>query len=105
MIENKATVCDVLRFSDVDSHELTELIACYQIELCLTPKDLPAPGSFCGGEEAGLVGKPLYLRTDTPIHSVLHQVCHYICMDSKRRLSLNADAGSDDDAQQWLRQH
>ena len=47
----------------------------------------------------------LYLRTDTPKHSILHEACHYICMDSKRGLSLYTDAGSDDDAQEWLRQH
>lgn len=34
---------------------------------------------------------------DTPVHSALHEACHYICLDSERRSSLNTDAGGDYD--------
>ncbi|MCK4705359.1 MAG: hypothetical protein KAT90_07765, partial [Gammaproteobacteria bacterium] len=35
----------------------------------------------------------LYIRNDTPVHSALHEACHYICMDGKRRQKLHTDAG------------
>ena len=51
------------------------------------------PGSFWGAPEAGLVGNRLYLRDDTPLHSALHEACHYVCMDPARRAILDTDAG------------
>ncbi len=53
------------------------------------------PGSFWGAPEAGLIGRGLYLRDDTPLHSALHETCHYICMDPDRRAALHTDAGGD----------
>jgi len=55
------------------------------------------PGSFWGDDEAGLIGNVLYLRADTPVHSVLHETCHFACMDDKRRASLHTNAGGDAD--------
>ena len=97
MNSKTGTVSDVLRFSDIDTQELTELLKAYQIELCLTPLNQSIPGSFWGDEEAGLIGNQLYLNTTTPIHSILHEACHYICMDADRRESLDTHAGSDND--------
>ena len=91
------TVIDVLRFSDIVKQELAEILAAYQIELRLTPLNQPIPGSFWGDEEAGLIGNQLYLNTTTPIHSILHEACHYICIDASRRESLDTNAGSDND--------
>ena len=39
----------------------------------------------------------VYARNDTPVHSVLHEACHVICMDSGRRAHLNTDAKGDAD--------
>jgi len=36
------------------------------------------------------------LRPDTPVHSALHEACHWICADHGRRASLHTDAGGDD---------
>ena len=33
---------------------------------------------------------------DTPIHSLLHEACHIICMTPDRRAGLHKDAGGDD---------
>ena len=41
---------------------------------------------------AGLIGSRLFVRDDTPVHSLLHEGCHYICMDSARRARLDTDA-------------
>jgi hypothetical protein len=54
------------------------------------------PGSYWGAPEAGLIGNLLYVRADSPLHSVLHEGCHYFCMDSTRRFQLHTDAGGDD---------
>jgi hypothetical protein len=37
------------------------------------------------------------VRADTPAHSLLHELCHYVCMDEKRRARLAVDAGGDDE--------
>ncbi|VAW82054.1 hypothetical protein MNBD_GAMMA14-2469, partial [hydrothermal vent metagenome] len=50
------------------------------------------PGSFWGESEAGLVGTQLLLRDDTPVHSALHEACHFICMTPDRREGLHTDA-------------
>jgi len=54
------------------------------------------PGSYWGAPEAGLVGNRLFVRPDTPLHSALHEACHFICMDAERRASLHTNAGGDD---------
>lgn len=56
----------------------------------------PIPGSYWGDPEAGLVGDRLYALPTTPLHSILHEACHWICMDRRRRDALHTDAGGDD---------
>ncbi len=75
---------------------LAALLAGYGLELKLLPDHAPIPGSYWGAPEAGLVGTTAYVRADTPIHSLLHEACHAICMDSERRLHLDTEAGGDD---------
>jgi hypothetical protein len=55
--------------------------------------DAPVPGSYWGAPEAGLVGATVHVRRDTPLHSLLHESCHFICMDSARRRALHTNAG------------
>ena len=38
----------------------------------------------------------VFVRSDTPIHSLLHELSHIICMCSERRKHLYKNAGSDD---------
>ncbi len=49
--------------------------------------------SFWGDSEAGIKGHRVFVRADTPVHSMLHEVCHIICMSSDRREHLDRDAG------------
>jgi len=65
--------------------------------LAIFSKNEVIPGSWFGEEEAGLIKNTLYIREDTPIHSALHESCHFICMDSSRRDALDTDAGGDYD--------
>jgi hypothetical protein len=84
----------VLRFSDFNQTELINLLARYQLEVQIAPSGKAIPGSFWGDAEAGLIGHNIFLRQDTPIHSALHETCHFICMDEDRRKQLNTNAGN-----------
>jgi len=75
--------------------DLEEFFASHHLELCLVNDGEPIPGSYWGGSEAGLVGRRLFLRSDTPLHSVLHEAAHFVCMDETRRAALQGDAGGD----------
>jgi len=61
------------------------------------PNNEPIPGSFWGDSEAGIIKNNLYVPPETPVHSALHEACHYICLDSARRDALDTDAGGDYD--------
>lgn len=87
---------NVLRFADPVGEDVADLLARYGLSL-VTTQDPDIPGSFWGDEEAGLVADRLYVREDTPIHSILHEACHYICMDEARRAGLDTNAGGDYD--------
>lgn len=87
----------VLMVAQVDLPQLIELLARFGLHVVMASNDVTIPGSYWGDREAGLIGDQLYLRADTPLQSVLHEACHYICMDSARRASLHRDAGGDHD--------
>ncbi len=87
----------VLRLGDTDPQALARLLAGYGLNLALVAADAAIPGSYWGDSEAGLRGDRLYARADTPVHSVLHEACHFICMAPERRAQLDRDAGGDDD--------
>jgi hypothetical protein len=88
---------EVLRVRDLPSGALIEVLQRYS--LGLEQRELPEqiPGSYWGESEAGLIGTTVYLRIDTPIHSVLHEASHCICMTAERRSALSKDAGGDYD--------
>jgi hypothetical protein len=88
---------EVLTCTDQILAELDALLRRYGMLITRSPSDEPIPGSFWGDSEAGLIDNLLYVRADTPVHSALHEACHYICMDAQRRDGLNTDAGGDYD--------
>jgi hypothetical protein len=88
---------EVLRVGGIDRVGLAQLLACYGMDLVLTAPGQLIPGSYWGESEAGLKGSHLYARLDTPLHSVLHEASHFICMTTERRAQLDRDAGGDDD--------
>jgi hypothetical protein len=73
------------------------LLARHGLALRCVEADAPIPGSYHGAPEAGVVGHDVWVRADTPLHSVLHEACHSICMDGARRAALDRDAGGDFD--------
>ena len=74
---------------------LRALCARYGLEVVHLAPDAGLPGSYWGEPEAGLLGDRLYVRDDTPLHSALHEACHYFCMDGVRRAALDTDAGGE----------
>ncbi len=86
----------MLSLNGVDRIALALLLSRYGLALTLVAPQEVIPGSYWGDSEAGLKGDRLYARLDTPVHSVLHETSHYICMTPERRSGLDRDAGGDD---------
>jgi len=84
---------DVLRVRDIDMQPLRQFLAEQNLTLTTVADSTDIPGSHWGDDEAGLIGGTLYARADTPVHSVLHEACHYFLMDTKRREALHTNAG------------
>jgi len=87
---------EVLTLATVGRAGLAALLEGYGLSLTTVECTGPIPGSYWGACEAGLHGNVLYARADTPVHSVLHEACHFICMSAARRADLDTDAGGDD---------
>ncbi len=94
--EEISSVDEVLAVTDIKFASLEGLLARYQMVLNLGAEE-SIPGSFWGGREAGLKNNTLYVRKDTPVHSVFHEASHYVCMSADRRASLDTNAGGDYD--------
>ena len=86
----------VLRLSDIALDAVEALLSRYELSLVIEPDNYPITGSYWGDEEAGIVGRTVYARKDTPVHSLLHESCHSICMPAARREFLHRDAGGDE---------
>jgi hypothetical protein len=103
---------DVVPVSQLAAGALAALLRPYGIALqWLAPGEAIA-GSYWGESEAGLIGSRLILRPDTPVHSALHEACHYICLQNRKKgdatlfpkknekglrpLFVHTDAGGDD---------
>ncbi len=86
----------VLTVADVSADALQALLGRFQLTLELQGNDEEIRGSFWGESEAGLIATTVFVRNDTPVHSLLHETCHVICMTSNRRAGLDRDAGGGD---------
>lgn len=81
--------------SRLASGAIESLFRPFGLEVREVSENEAIPGSFWGESEAGLIGNTLYVRPDTPVHSALHEGCHWICMSPERREGLHTDAGGD----------
>jgi hypothetical protein len=86
----------VLLVNSIHRLALEVLLDRYGLSLTLVAPDEIIPGSYWGEREAGLIGSRIYARLDTPLHSLLHESAHFICMTPERRAGLDTDAGGDD---------
>lgn len=87
----------ILTCADIDLSQLQKLLGRYSLSIHLVKENEKIPGSWFGDPEAGIIENNLYIRSDTPVHSALHESCHYICMSPERRASLHTNAGGDFD--------
>ena len=83
--------------ANLRENELQSLLGRFGIEIKSVGDGDEIPGSYWGVPEAGIIKNELFIRGDTPVHSALHESCHYICMDDSRRQVLDTDTGGDYD--------
>lgn len=88
---------DVVRVGPEPPGDVLALARLYGVNLRFLAAGESLPGSYWGESEAGLRGDELFVRADTPLHSLLHELSHYVCMSGARRAGLDRDAGGDDD--------
>lgn len=86
----------MLRVADVSQTAITALLQRFDLCLVRQQPHSEIAGSFWGDSEAGIIGRTVFARDDTPVHSLLHETCHIICMTSERREGLQCNAGGDD---------
>lgn len=93
---NGEPLSDVLTVGDIGLAAISPLAEKFGLQLVEVVPDQPLPGSFWGNPEAGIVGRTVYVSSETPVHSFLHEACHIICMTPALRDSHAGNAGSDD---------
>ncbi|MBB5876656.1 hypothetical protein [Xanthomonas sp. 3498] len=68
------------------------LLAGYGLALHRVADGAAIPGSYWGEPEAGVIASDVYVRDDTPVHSLLHEACHLIVLPPQRRAQVHTDA-------------
>jgi len=86
----------MLLVSDLTFDSVDELLGKYGLSIELIPDEQTIKGSYWGEPEAGIIGDRVFVRGDTPVHSLLHETCHIVCMTPQRRQALKRDAGGND---------
>jgi hypothetical protein len=86
----------MLRISDLADDAVIRLVSQYSLAIERVSAGKLINGSFWGEPEAGVVGNRVFVRGDTPVHSMLHEMSHIVCMTSQRRNTLKGNAGGDD---------
>ena len=89
---NDAPQDDVLRLGSIDLAAARALLHRFGLTLECVADDMPIPGSYWGESEAGVIANCVYARTDTPVHSLLHEACHLIVASPERRPHIHTDA-------------
>jgi hypothetical protein len=95
----------VLCLHEVHATDIAALLQRFGLQLEIVPDATKIPGSYWGDSEAGLIGDRLYARADTPLHSILHEACHWITCTPERRATVHTDAADceiEETATCWL---
>ena len=89
----------VMTLQEMDVQTVERLLAGFGLRLAMLSAGAEIPGTYWGAPEAGLSGDQVFARPDTPVHSVLHEAAHLLCMGPERRAGLrngvDGDAGGD----------
>jgi len=95
----------VLALRDFDPVDVSALLQRFGLHLEILADGAEIPGSYWGDSEAGLIGDRLFARPDTPLHSILHEACHWITCTPERRAQVHTDAADceiEETASCWL---
>jgi hypothetical protein len=82
----------VLVLADIVFADAAALLTRYGLRLQRIEDGAPIPGSYWGEPEAGLIGNTVFARSDTPVHSLLHEAAHLIVLEPARRAGVHTDA-------------
>jgi hypothetical protein len=93
---NDAANAPIITVGDLPAQVIRTLLGRFGLDVEFADDDRPITGSFWGSPEAGIVDRTVHVRGDTPVHSLLHEAAHLVCMDEPRRAGLDTDAGGDD---------
>lgn len=77
---------------DIQWGDAVALLAGHGLRLNHIAAGETIPGSYWGEPEAGIIGSDVYVRDDTPVHSMLHEACHLIVLPPERRALVHTDA-------------
>jgi hypothetical protein len=83
---------NVVLLRDISFPDAAALLGRYGLQLQLVEDGATIPGSYWGESEAGIIGSAVYVRGDTPVHSMLHEACHLIVLPEERRQAVHTDA-------------
>jgi hypothetical protein len=82
----------VLTIADIARDDVRALLRDHGLTLICVADGAPIPGSYWGEPEAGVIGENVYVRADTPVHSLLHEACHLIVTPAEKRVAIHTDA-------------
>ncbi|WP_313321018.1 hypothetical protein [Stenotrophomonas sp.] len=82
----------VLCVGDIPWDAAAALLARHGLRLNHVDAGQKIPGSYWGEPEAGIIACDVYVRDDTPVHSMLHESCHLIVLPPERRAQVHTDA-------------
>jgi hypothetical protein len=86
-----------MRVNEIAADAIESLAGRYCIAVEFVDDSTTIEDSYWGTPEAGISRAGLRLRGDTPVHSLLHELCHIVCMTAARRHSMQRDAGGTDE--------
>lgn len=78
--------------ADIVFDDAAALLHRYGLTLQRVADGEAIPGSYWGECEAGIIGTTVHARSDTPVHSLLHEACHLIVLPPERRTGVHTDA-------------
>ncbi len=82
----------VLCVGEIGLDDACALLGGYGLHLHRIEDGAAIPGSYWGEPEAGIIGCDVYVRNDTPVHSMLHEACHLIVLPQDKRAAVHTDA-------------
>lgn len=80
-------------FENITNGSICKVLNRYNLVLNTVASHTDIPYSFWGAPEAGRKNNQLYVRADTPLHSILHEASHYVCMSQNQRCLDSYDTG------------